>query len=538
MKHLFKYTILFLGLVVLTFGCQKDDTPTRVEDTQIESIKAFHISKKEIPAHILGYVKEKTGNTFRVDFAKNRILLTNAAHYRSDRETPLGTVLTNKVVQVYNENNIKYTFKVQNPTNANSVINLVVVDIEGTIVEYFIQYVFDDISDAPTLASGAIDMSAFTGTMIFHNDVGDIIGVYTFENGSTINFNGTTNPCSDDTVDYEDTGTTTTGGGGTENGSDDGVDNTANGSTGCEGCGNNESFDQADCVDIVYGDCGCGDLGPNDGHAATGNPCCNGSPVIAVTDNCSGNSYAYRFSARELEDPCAGDVGILLEYVDDCKKLKQNITDLPLIKTRLHTIKVESENSEKGLRVDIHPDTGAYTPTQILDDNNDTAHINITVNPYTVVIAHSHPPSADGYYAMYSGPDILKMGEITKHIQNSVLQTVPTIDITHILIADGKTFAIRFDDAASVQKLLSIFENKRKKKEFERNLKNKYESDNTGYPLNQSTTTIEKQQKHLYKLLSKYGLNMSLYQANYDDNGFINDWQKLNKDNLEKEPCN
>ncbi|WP_028872850.1 hypothetical protein [Psychroserpens burtonensis] len=104
-----------------------------------------------------------------------------------------------------------------------------------------------------------------------------------------------------------------------------------------------------------------------------------------------------------------------------------------------------------------------------LEYNNGEAHINIPVDPYTVVIAHTHPPSEDGYYAMFSEPDITKMGEIVNHVENSFSQSVPTIDITHIVIADGKTFAIRFDDAASVQKLLDIYSDKDKKKEFVNN---------------------------------------------------------------------
>ena len=85
---------------------------------------------------------------------------------------------------------------------------------------------------------------------------------------------------------------------------------------------------------------------------------------------------------------------------------------------------------------------------------------------------------------------------------------------------------------------MGIYEDKNKRKDFTDDLNDAYESDNSGFPLYQSTTYIGKQQEHLYNLFSKFNLNLSLYEANYDSNGFINDWQKINKETLEKEPCN
>jgi len=225
------------------------------------------------------------------------------------------------------------------------------------------------------------------------------------------------------------------------------------------------------------------------------------------------------------------------ETQNPCAKLKE-LTDTPLVRTRLNTMKVNGGNAEKGLRVDKQPNDGAYKPSQILDSNNGTAHINIRVNPFTEAIAHTHPPSGDGYFTMFAGPDIIKMGEMVKMVQSTFSPVVNPIDIAHILIADGMTFAIRFDDAASVQTLRDIYEDKDKKEDFKDDLEDAFKSDKSGPPLYQSTTTVAKQQRHIYKLLGKYNLNMSLYQANYDANGFISDWQKINKETLEKEPCN
>jgi hypothetical protein len=226
------------------------------------------------------------------------------------------------------------------------------------------------------------------------------------------------------------------------------------------------------------------------------------------------------------------------EELEDCEKLKTEISDVQLIKTRLKELKDANGNFEKGLRVDVHPATGVYTPTDVLNSNNGTSHVSIPVNPYTAVVAHTHPPSEDGFYAMFSGPDIIKMAEIMKYTQSINPTIVKPTDITHILIADGNTFAIRFDDAASAQALLNIYEDTTKRTRFLNRLQKDYDSDNTGYPLYQSTTTVAKQQQHLYDLLSEFNLNMSVFEANYNLNGSVSNWQKINKETLEKDPCN
>jgi hypothetical protein len=138
MRHYFKPVLFILGLLLFTFGCQKDDTPILEEEIQTENLKAVYLNSGEIPSHILNFVKIKTNDNFGVSILKNKIELSNSDVNEFSRETPLGIVQTNKVVQVNNERNTKYTFKVTDPTNANSVINLIVVDMGGDIIEYFI----------------------------------------------------------------------------------------------------------------------------------------------------------------------------------------------------------------------------------------------------------------------------------------------------------------------------------------------------------------------------------------------------------------
>ncbi|MGK0429404.1 MAG: hypothetical protein ACJARX_001068 [Psychroserpens sp.] len=60
MRKYFKPILFVCGLLLLIFGCQKDDTPVPNEETQIESLSAFNLSAREIPSHILDFVKAKS----------------------------------------------------------------------------------------------------------------------------------------------------------------------------------------------------------------------------------------------------------------------------------------------------------------------------------------------------------------------------------------------------------------------------------------------------------------------------------------------
>ena len=64
-----------------------------------------------------------------------------------------------------------------------------------------------------------------------------------------------------------------------------------------------------------------------------------------------------------------------------------------------------------------------------------TNEINITANPYTVVVAHTHTVSV--VYKMFSAPDILKMASIAKLVQSNNVTTVDFLEITHILVLES-----------------------------------------------------------------------------------------------------
>jgi hypothetical protein len=303
------------------------------------------LTSKEIPTHILNFVKTRTNDNFGVSIVKNKIKLSNSDVNEFSRETPLGIVQTNKVVQVYNERNTKHTFKVTDPTNANSVINLIVVDMDGDIIEYFIQYIFDPNNLPPLLSSGAIDMSRFTGRMTFCNMDGVIIGNFILTDGDLVDFDGEIDPCPVDEVveeeedDTNDTNDSSTGGG-NDNSDPNNNNNTdndsSNGSTG--GNGEISDPDQDDPCGIVftYNACCSGEEecdGNADGHSAGQCGCGNGSSIATMTDTCNGSTVIYnRTNARTVSgnsSPCDGDTGVIAEIdeIDDIVIKKHEISN-------------------------------------------------------------------------------------------------------------------------------------------------------------------------------------------------------------------
>jgi hypothetical protein len=396
-KNYLKLGILLVGILTIAYSCQKDDTNVPEEEAQIESLKAFNLTSKEIPSHILDFVKTKTNNTFKVNISKREIKLSNSDVNEFNRDTPLGIVQTNKVVQVYNERNTKYTFKVSNPTNAGSVINLVVVDMDGDIIEYFIQYIFDPNSPTPLLSSGAIDMARFTGGMTFYNMEGSVIGNFILTDGDLIDFDGEIDPCPEDEVveeendETDDTNNSNSGGGGTQS-SD--TDNSNDGTSG--GNGEIEDPDNPNpCViGVSYGDCGCGPRGANDGHSQnteSEDNCCNGSPTT-FTDTCNGNSFTINNRSISGESsPCDGPVGIIIEdeegteISEPCNKIAEQIADEDYIAAKEFLDGKIGEPIEYGKSLNSE---GNYE--DMVQDPNNGEVMNFEVTSNMVGIVHTH----------------------------------------------------------------------------------------------------------------------------------------------------
>lgn len=224
---------------------------------------------------------------------------------------------------------------------------------------------------------------------------------------------------------------------------------------------------------------------------------------------------------------------------DDCKEIKEKISDIPLIKTRLKELRDSESPFEQGFKANKIIN-GNYAPGTIITSNS-TNQVNVRPNSQTVVIAHRHTDNVA--YKMFSAPDILKMAEMAKKVLNSGNSSVKLTELTHIVVfkninGNYKTFALRFDNVTSVQNLINILNNPVENLKFKKKLKLDYGNDNSGRPLYENTTTLDKQQRHIFNLLDNYNLNMSLYEANFDNDGFVNGWQKINKNTLDKEPCN
>lgn len=221
------------------------------------------------------------------------------------------------------------------------------------------------------------------------------------------------------------------------------------------------------------------------------------------------------------------------EFPDDpdCEKLKDTISNVPLIKQRLKDLRNVTGNFEKGLRINKNPTTNDYVPSPLLSGKSGERFISIRVDAYTVVIVHKHPDN--GVYDMFSGNDIIKMGQnVYRTASNS---NINPMSITHMLITSDRTFALRFDNPLSAEKLKNIYSNIDNRNKFIKKLNNAYGQDQK--PQLGKYTDISKQQHRLFDFLKTANLGISLYEANYDSNGYVEGWQKINKENLTKEPC-
>jgi hypothetical protein len=268
--------------------------------------------------------------------------------------------------------------------------------------------------------------------------------------------------------------------------------------------------------------------------------------IFDLDSNCELSYYEtclMNGNSQEICD-CVAEGNTLVECNTDCAQLNA-LTDDPVIKTRLNQLRIASGNFEKGLKINKNPSNNEYVPSPIIEGSNGTNHVNIIVNAYTSAIAHTHTNSVA--YKMFSAPDILKLAQMADRVQADNGTTVQLTELTHILVFNDnlvfnnngtdKTYALRFDDAISVQTLQDIANNKRKYSLFNKDLKKLYESDYS-YQTYTDETDINKQQHHLFNFLEDHNLSISLYEANFNPIGTINNWKRINKTNLEQEDCN
>lgn len=339
LKNYLKLGILLFGISLFLINCQTDDFDKQ-ETQQLTPYNELRVQIKrgdEVSKRVISYLKQKTNNSLKVSISKSRISLSKGDSQA--RETELGTVDTSKEIIVINETNTKHTFKVEIVgQDENSITNLIVVETETELLEYFLKYNFADGIPYNEITK-AVDFSQFKGTIETYSIGGELTGSITIENGTVTEEIGEVIPCPDEPVDTADDGTTddgsSSGGSDTSGGlpgdSDPSDNDNTSGNDAGSGGGWFADSDGGCGLSWSYGNCGCGEEYA-DGHAITGNPCCNGSPLI-VTD-CNGNVLGSgRYSARIIS-PCDGTVGVLIDEDDDCdtskedlKKVFSNISD-------------------------------------------------------------------------------------------------------------------------------------------------------------------------------------------------------------------
>jgi len=262
----------------------------------------------------------------------------------------------------------------------------------------------------------------------------------------------------------------------------------------------------------------------------------NGDCVLSEHERCIKDNYPTEICDCVLQGSTIADC-----LDNDCEQLKA-ITDVPIINTRLYQLWTTNDNFEKGFKVSKNPSNNTYVPSDIISNNTNNCNaVKIKPNTYSAVIAHSHPSCVA--YKMFSAEDILKLASMASAVQLNPNgdTTVQLTELTHIVVFNDigyeGVFAIRFDNEESVQALQNIANNKKKRRDFIRDLKDAYKSDfdnNNGI----ENTSIAKQQEHMFKHLAKYNLNISLYEGILDDNNKVDNCKKINKDTLEQEDCN
>ena len=531
LKNYLKLVIVFWGFVFFLISCQKEEetiTDTLQNDALIyyqlqsfnefantSSLKLLTSSVDKINTVRNAFSRTAEDNSFVIDSSKVAII-NHVSGYSSQtfvvQTEPTNTVLENLLIATKTDGTeqallITYYLntEISNITQADfesHVLETSIQDLEDYSISFLsreTEFCWDQDFLNTIQCDGGMLVTPSSHPECFdenNQNVGSVTIITTSRICETTGGGGTTSPDTNDPVDGDDDPFGDWGGSG-----GDGT--------------------------------GTGTGGQNTDENKDDNPCDENGTSTSISDG-NGN--------------CIDGIGVPLvpdPPTEDCQDLKDKISNVLSIKARLNELRqgIGSSNFEQGFKAN-KISTGNYTPGTIQTNNsNGGNHVNIRPNSQTTVIAHTHPASVD--YKMFSAEDILKMAEMANKVVNSSNSNVQLTEITHIVMFnnnenpnDPKAFALRFDNASEAQNLRAILNNPNDREDFEETLENDYNSDDSGPPSYNPETTLGKQQRHLFNLLEKYNLSMSLYEANFDANGFINGWQKINKESLAKEPCN
>jgi len=536
-KNYLKLGILLFGIPLLLITCEKDNILLDSNQTEVVGKNLYQVNTVKL-SQIPEVRDFLIGKTHTDIFSRTTI---NGAIFDDDNILEVIDTLSNA----------NYTFRFTYPdTPLGEFYNLIVGKTpEGeNKTPYVLKYICDD-EFLDMYIENNFDFQYFRGTASLHK--------YTdfFEQGSVFGRTtsiSTTNTDTNCPPEYDENGDPIScetvgvvgGGSGGGGGFGDG-----------SGPGDGSGSSGGDNGSGVSGGPGFGDSGGGQGSGGSsggGGGCtvnieyisgcvCNGTvPIIIITIFCPSTNRSFSYNTNNNDCPSCptgsvGGIGVLPPAYDDqeppCKNLKK-LTDNPTnIATRFNQLRNETGNFEKGFRVDkimnsLNSEAGD------MEASSNTHSVDIPTNALTFAIAHNHPNEDD--FLFFSGNDILNIVPI---INNYVgLGFDEAVTFTLFLVANGETYAIKFNDMQSIQNLKDIFNsgidaiNK-----FHRDVNDVYGKD---IILQGATTSITKQQRRLYDFLDSLNINSTFLQATYNSNGFINGWEKINKDTLAKEPCN
>lgn len=492
MKHFLKLFLL-ISLFTVFYSCEKDDKPIEHEHGEIIPSPKSDISFSSF-LNKVGLDYYKSGNKLLGRYHFGYKAKTN---FKSTEGSVIQYIDTTNIVAFEFDNIHSYTFNaVPVSDTLNNVYNVIFYQDNDGLQSKLLKYVpdFDFINSSLPFSGVIHEIDNFNNIINIYTNIGD-------------NLNKNIVPCtfSVSVVSVNCTGANHEPGQSCECGTPD-----------APNCTPAYTYNVLD-IDCNNASAGGGNSDPD--NYPNENP---DNPPSGGGGNSTSNPDQNNDGTFNLPtDPVKPSKGNQESTPE--QKLKA-ITDILDIKSKLHTMKNNADFVEYGMRINRNPENDALVASPIVTSNKPN-YVRLSVVHLTEVFVHTHPTGKP--YPMYSGPDIIKMGEMIYKISNGPESVVNKLDVTHILIADGRTFALRFDDLESTLKLRDIYLDEKKKDKFIKTLHSNYKSDVSDIPPHLPDTDIFKQQEHMFNLFKAYSLNMSLYEANYDSNGRITTWEKV-----------
>lgn len=415
--------MLLFGICYFITACQEDE----IESSEVYTTKQKEFIKvnlgNDVTGKVIDFLNQRTNNSMKVNVTKGHVKLFNG-NMENARQSAMGEVDTSKEIVVVNENNTKYTYKVNTvEETSTSVTNIIVVDTGDELFEYFIKYNFDN--EIPMHEAGVVDISRFTGTIETYNSEGQLTGVTEIVNGSVVNGSGTSTPCPDDANANDDpVGDDSDGTGGAQGSVGDDDPNNPNDD------GGGGWFDGGpdwDCgLNYHYDECtgGASDLHePRENSSLPGGMC---SGTLLIITDCEGNVisssgvFARNTESTDTTNPCGGSAGVIIDdgLSRECRKIEKllNDQDNQVFKDKLLDL-ASPDNYQVNLDVSFEKSASIFENQTNLVQNQGNANqgsVPILLNPNNKYKAfvHTHPNDANGTYSVFSFDDLIAISKI------------------------------------------------------------------------------------------------------------------------------